>query len=156
MNMPDLEGLYQEFATLATVRRPGVATPSAADLEGAAAAIGLPIPEGLAAFWRRFPDRHPPFWDVLRLGASDPAGDAEDLIHANLERRAAFPDELGHCLLFFNTGWGGYDCFLFDEANRILGIGTWDEMEGPRGAPPAMSYSGWEEWFAEQMVNLRS
>ena len=152
MTMPDLEGLYREFATLATVRRPGGAIPSPADLGRAAAAIGLPIPEGLAAFWRRFPDRHPPFWDILRLGA----GDAEDLVHANLERRAAFPDELGRCLLFFNTGWGGYDCFVFDEADRILGIGTWDEMKGPRGEPPAVSCPGWEEWFAEQMVNLRS
>jgi hypothetical protein len=160
MPVPDLEELYREYATLATVRRRGGTNPSADDLERAAAATGLPIPAGLAEFWRRFPDRHPPFWDVLRLGATPPAGgspfDADDIVHVNRDRRAAFPDALGRCLLFFNTGWGGYDCFVFDGANRLLGIGTWDGMEGPRGEPPEVSFPGWEEWFAGQMVNLRS
>jgi hypothetical protein len=45
---------------------------------------------------------------------------------------------------------------VFDDAGRPVGIGTWSELEGPRGEPPSVSCSGWEEWFAGQMTNLRS
>ena len=158
--MESLEQLYREFATLATVRIAGGRPPSAHDIGRVSAAIGLPVPDGLFAFWRRFPDRHPPFWDVLRPRATDhptDAGrdDADDIVDANLDRRSRHPDELANCLLFFNTGWGGHDGFVFDDPGRCLGIGTWSESEGPRGEPPRVSYSGWDEWFEEQMRNLR-
>ena len=150
--MPRLEDLYREFASLATVRIEGGRAPTARDIERTSAAIGLPVPDELVAFWRRFPDRHPPFWDVLRPRSAD---HDDDIVGMNLDRRSRHPDGLGRCLLFFNTGWGGHDGFVFDDAGRCLGIGTWNEVEGPRGEPPRVSYSGWDDWFVEQMANLR-
>lgn len=82
--------------------------------------------------------------------------DDDDLVWINLDSRSRHPDELARCLLFFHTGWRGHDCFVFDDAGRPVGIGTWSELEGPRGEPPSVSCSGWEEWFAGQMTNLRS
>lgn len=158
--MERLEELYREFATLATVRIAGGRPPTSHEIERVAAAIGLPVPDELVAFWQRFPDRHPPFWDVLRPRTADHPADVgrvddDDLVWMNLDQRSRHPDELERCLLFFNTGWGGHDCFVFDDTGRPVGIGTWSELEGPRGEPPSVSCPGWEEWFAGQMKNLR-
>lgn len=153
MPMSGIEDLFRSYELLATVLIPGVAAPSAGDISRASESLGLLIPDDFAEFLKRFFDRHPPFWETLRVPASVSAACGEDIISENLLMRSRHPATLRRCLLFNNDGAGDYDCFLYSEDGRLLGVGVWRQYDEP-DAFPSVLWPSFSDWLADEISCL--
>lgn len=154
--MSTLETLYAEFSKLATAKYEVAKPPTADDLKQAASALGHQMPKDFLDFLSRFHDRHPPFWDVLRVQRSGSPTVGEDLVKVNLDMRKAYRGELERCVLFFNDGTGRYACFVFSKSGKFAGIGRWDPFDDDRERPPEIRYDTWRDWLAAEVGDLRN
>lgn len=151
--MQRLEDMFEAYERLATVLNPDATAPSAEDIRRASESLGLLIPDEFAEFLMRFFDRQPPFWETLRVPASASAACGVNIISENLFMRSRHPATLRRCILFNNDGTGDYDCFLYSEDGRLLGVGVWRQYDDP-GAFPSVLWQSFCDWLADEIARL--
>jgi hypothetical protein len=154
--MRTLEFIYEDFSKIATVKEACTKPPSEDDFIRAGQLLGRSFPCEYIQFCSRFYDRHPPFWDVLRVQPFSESATGLDIVATNLELRQMYSGQLDQCVLFKNTGSGDYDCFLYTATGEFIGIGVWEQYAEEHDEQPSLLYTTWFEWFTAEMEMLQS
>jgi hypothetical protein len=151
--MQTLDELFRRFEPLATVLHPDAAVPASADITRASESLALNIPDDFAKFLQRFFDRQPPFWEMLRVPASSSAACGVDIVAENLFMRSRYPAVLRRCILFNNSGSGEYDCFVYSEDGRLMGVGVWRQYDDPNSLPSVL-WPSFSAWLTDEISSL--
>jgi hypothetical protein len=151
--MKDITSLFQSYSELATSVLP-FDEPSHEDFQRADEILGFELPKEFVLFLITFYNRHPPFWEVLRVPSRQHIEFGDDITEVNKFFRAQHRRSLHSSVLFRDIGTGDYECFIYSDSHRFLGVGLWEQYSAPE-EEPIILFDSFQSWFADAIANLR-